>query len=198
MNIVIAAFRSRPVWILLLSLSLLTLIGALSPLNQWLEFRRPELMSGQIWRPFTAWMAQLNLNHWLVNQWGLVLMALVLPPRLKTADALALVWVWVFASVMLLVSDYRQYAGLSGLLYGWLVWSVLRSPYYPLWLRWAVVGVLTVKVVQENLPGAHGSALVSGWISGNIAVQSHAWGLTAGWLALLGAWLAPRFIRPAP
>lgn len=188
-----AALRSRPVWLLLLALSLLTLVGALAPLNSWLEFRRSDWLAGQLWRPLTAWMAQLNLMHWLVNQWGLILLALVLPPRLSRADVLALVWVWLFASLMLLFSSYWQYAGVSGLLYGWLVWAVIRSPYYPRWLRWVVALILTAKVVQENLPGDHGSELVSAWISGNIAVESHAWGLSAGWTALACCWLWVRF-----
>ncbi|MFG1496658.1 rhombosortase [Saccharospirillum sp. HFRX-1] len=184
-----AAFRSRPLWLLLLSLSLLTLVGALAPINDWLEFRRAPWLEGQLWRPLSAWMAQLNLMHWLVNQWGLILLALVMPPRTSRADVLAFIWVWLFASVMLVFSDYRQYAGLSGLLYGWLVWAVLCSPYYQAWLRWLVALVLTAKVVQENLPGDHGSELVGQWISANIAVESHAWGLLAGWIALAVAWL---------
>ena len=190
-----AAFRSRPLWLLLLSLSLLTLIGALAPINDWLEFRRVQWQAGQLWRPLTAWMAQLNLTHWLINQWGLILLALVMPPRPTRADALAFAWVWLFASVMLVFSSYWQYAGLSGLLYGWLVWAVIRSPYYQLWLRWLVALVLTAKVVQENLPGDHGSELVGNWIAANIAVESHAWGLLAGWIALAIAWLWLRFGR---
>lgn len=192
---ILAAFRSRPLWLLLLSVSLLTLIGALTPINDWLEFRRAPWAAGQLWRPLTAWMAQLNLQHWLVNQWGLILLALVMPMRPARADALAFVWVWLFASVMLVFSDYWQYAGLSGLLYGWLVWAVIRSPYYQLWLRWLVALVLTAKVVQENLPGDHGSELVGNWIAANIAVESHAWGLLAGWAALAITWLWLRFGR---
>lgn len=184
-----AAFRSRPLWLLLLALSLLTLIGSLAPINHWLEFRRPEWLAGQLWRPLTAWIAQLNLTHWLVNQWGLILLALVMPPRPSRGDLLAFIWVWLFASFMLVASFYTQYAGLSGLLYGWLVWAVIRSPYYQRWLRWLVALTLTAKVVQENLPGDHGSELIGQWISANIAVQSHAWGLSAGWMALASCWL---------
>lgn len=190
---ILTVFRSRPLWLMLLGLSLLTLIGALAPLNGWLEFRRAEWLDGQLWRPLTAWMAQLNLTHWLVNQWGLVLLALVMPPRPERADGLAFVWVWLCASLALLLSDYQQYAGLSGLLYGWLVWAVLRSPYYQRWLRWLVVAVLTVKVVQENLPGEHANGFVGDWIAARIAVESHAWGLIAGWLALLADWLRRRW-----
>lgn len=185
----LVAVRSRPLWLWLLAVSALTLIGALEPINTWLEFRRPELQAGEFWRPLTAWLAQLNLQHWLVNQWGLVLLALVMPPKPNRADALALLWVWLAASLLLVASSYQQYAGLSGLLYGWLVWAVLRSPYYPLWLRWAVVVAVSAKVVQENLPGDSAASWVGQWINANIAVESHAWGLVAGWLALLVAWL---------
>ncbi|PTY36425.1 rhombosortase [Saccharospirillum sp. MSK14-1] len=192
---IVAAIRSRPLWILLLSLSLLTLLGAFAPLNDWLEYRQASWLNGQLWRPLTAWMAQLNLVHWLVNQWGLILLALVMPPRPTRTDIGVFVWVWLFASVMLLFSAYWQYAGLSGLLYGWLVWAVMRSPYYAPWLRWLVTLALTAKVAQENLFGEQGSAWVGQWISANIAVESHAWGLIAGWIALAVVWLWHRLQR---
>lgn len=168
---------------LLLVIALLTFIGAWSPINQWLEYQGEWSSNGQVWRPLTAWIAQLNPQHWLINQWGLVLMALLLPPRLERADWLALAWVWVASSAALAFSEYSQYAGLSGLLYGWLLWSLKRSPFYAVWIRWGIIGVLTVKVGYENVVG-QGDSFVSDLIQANVAVLSHAWGLLAGWAAV--------------
>lgn len=191
--------RLTPTLIVLLGLSLLTLAGSWAPLSDGLEFRRADLAEGELWRPVTAWIAQLNLQHWLINQWGLVLLALALPPRLARADWLALGWVWLAASGALVVSAYDHYAGLSGLLYGWLVWALLRSPYYGMALRWGVVLVLSGKVLLENLASRPGveTSFVADLIQADIAVQSHAWGLVAGWLALLAWSMARRGRRQA-
>ena len=175
--------RTTPTQRLLLVIALITFIGAWSPVNQWLEYEGEWSSAGEIWRPLTAWIAQLNPQHWLINQWGLVLMALLLPPRLERQDWLALSWVWLASSAALALSDYNQYAGLSGLLYGWLIWSLMRSPFYVAWLRWGIIGALSIKVGYENLVG-QGDSFVADLIQANVAVQSHAWGLLAGWAAI--------------
>jgi len=183
----------------LLIIAVITFIGAWSPINAVLEYHSDWWIAGEVWRPVTAWIAQLNLQHWLINQWGLVLMALLLPPRLEKADWLALGWVWLASSVALALSEYGQYAGLSGLLYGWLLWSLMRSPFYAPWLRWGIAAILTVKVGHENVPGlaGEGDNYVSEWIQADVAVLSHAWGLVSGWLAigayqLLNVWKRPQ------
>ena len=184
----------------LLIIAVITFIGAWSPMNNVLEYRSEWWGSGEFWRPVTAWIAQLNPQHWLINQWGLVLMALLLPPTLKTADWLALGWVWLASSVALAVSDYGQYAGLSGLLYGWMLWSLMRSPFYAAWLRWGIAAILTVKVGYENIPGlaGEGDNYVSEWIQADVAVLSHAWGLVSGWLAIGVYALLKAGKRPQP
>lgn len=185
-----------PTIITLLVISALTLLGSWKPLSQALAYYDGWFSAGEFWRPLTAWMAQLNVNHWLINQWGLVLMALVLPPRLGSRDIAALVWVWLACSFALATSGYDNYYGLSGLLYGWLLWSIWRSPFYSAWLRWGVVAILTAKVGYENLSVADRSesSLAADFIQASIAVESHAWGLVAGWMAILAArlWAALR------
>ncbi|GGX74511.1 hypothetical protein GCM10007392_47360 [Saccharospirillum salsuginis] len=181
----LAVFTTPTVQALLI-IAVITFVGAWSPINDVLEYRSEWRVAGEFWRPVTAWIAQLNPQHWLINQWGLVLMALLLPTRLEKADWLALGWVWLASSVALAFSDYSQYAGLSGLLYGWLLWSLMRSPFYAAWLRWGIIAILTVKVGHENIPGlaGEGGNYVSEWIQADVAVLSHAWGLISGWLAI--------------
>lgn len=181
-----------PTFRALLVIALVTGIGALSPFNHALEYQAGWWSAGELWRPVTAWISQLNPQHWLINQWGLVLMAMLLPTRLERMDWLALGWVWLAASIALAFSDYRQYAGLSGLLYGWLLWSLARSPHYAAWIKWGIAAVLTIKVGYENLPGlaGQGDSYVSRWIQADVAVRSHAWGLVAGWLAVMALGIA--------
>ena len=175
---------------ILLSISGLCLLGSLSSVSDWLEYHRVAVASGDLWRPLTAWIAQLNPAHWLVNQGGLVLLALLLPGQWQRQDALAFVWVWLLGSVWLAFGPYTQYAGLSGLLYGWLMWALWRSPHYSGLIRGVVALVLVTKVVAENLSGPYvgGASGVSVFIRGDIAVQSHLAGLMAGVLAVLLAW----------
>lgn len=175
---------------ILLSISALCLLGSLAGVSDWLEYHRFAVVNGDVWRPFTAWVAQLNPSHWLVNQGGLVLLALLLPGQWQRQDTLAFVWVWLLCSLWLAFGPYTQYAGLSGLLYGWLFWALWRSPHYSALIRLAVALILAIKVMTENLSGpyAGGASGVSVFIRGDIAVQSHLAGLVAGFLAVLSAW----------
>jgi len=175
---------------ILLSISVLCLLGSLASVSDWLEYHRFAVASGDLWRPLTAWVAQLNPSHWLVNQGGLVLLALLLPGQWQRQDTLAFVWVWLLCSLWLTFGPYTQYAGLSGLLYGWLIWGLWRSPHYSGLIRLVVALVLVTKVVTENLSGPYegGASGVSVFIRGDIAVQSHLVGLVAGLVAVLLAW----------
>ncbi|MEX1214324.1 rhombosortase [Saccharospirillum sp.] len=174
----------------LLSISVLCLLGSLAGVTDWLDYQRLAVAAGEVWRPLTAWVAQLNPSHWLVNQGGLVLLALLLPGRWQCQDTLAFGGVWLLCSIWLALGPYQQYAGLSGLLYGWLIWALWRSPHYSGLIRLAVAVVLVVKVITENLSGPYsgGASGVSMFIRGDIAVQSHLAGLVAGLLAVLVAW----------
>ncbi|WP_320824672.1 rhombosortase [Reinekea sp.] len=176
----------------LLWLALATLLCTQPLVADWLQYDAAQTRAGQIWRPFTAWLVQLNLRHWLLNQWGLVVMALLVPPRWSVSDRLGLLTVWVVASLMLVWSDYGLYVGLSGLLYGWLVVVAARSPYYSSRVRLIFIAALTVKVLAENgwlpLPS---SSWVGDFIDADIAYRSHLWGLLAGLTFSALRWLVP-------
>jgi len=176
----------------LLWLSLGTLLCTLPLVAEWLQYSAEQTRAGQIWRPFSAWLVQLNLRHWLLNQWGLVVMALLLPHRWSVSDRLGLVFVWLVASLMLVWSDYGRYVGLSGLLYGWLVVAAAQSPYYSARVRLIFIAALTVKVLAENgwlpLPS---SSWVGDFIDADIAYRSHLWGLLAGLTFSALRWLVP-------
>ncbi|MHA7878490.1 MAG: rhombosortase [Saccharospirillum sp.] len=178
----------------LLACSSLTLLASWAPLSSWLAYDQSWLEQRHLWRPLTASLAQLHWKHWLLNQWGLVVMALLLPARPRRADALAMAFVWLVVSASLPLSGYADYAGLSGVLYGWLIWSLLNSPHYPPWLMLTAAVGLSLKVVIENLPG--GSALfnasTAAFIDAEVAVRAHLFGLVSGWLAVLVArWRQP-------
>jgi rhomboid family GlyGly-CTERM serine protease len=175
---------------ILLAISAICFLGSLGPVSALLAYEHLLVATGDLWRPLTAWVAQLNPSHWLVNQGGLVLLALLLPGRWQRQDTLAFVWVWLLCSLWLALGPYARYAGLSGLIYGWLIWALWRSPHYHRLIRLTVAVVLVAKVVTENLAGPHGAGAsgVSAFIRADIAVQSHLAGLLGGLFAVLFAW----------
>ena len=178
----------------LLWLSFGTLLCSLPLLSEALQYDAAKTAMGQLWRPFTAWLVQLNLRHWLLNQWGLVVMGLLLPPRISLADGVGLVTVWLVASLTLWASDYGLYVGLSGLLYGWLVVLAAQSPYYSLPVRLVFIAAVSVKVCAENgwvsmpMPS---SSWVGDFIEADIAYRAHLWGLLAGLGFSALRWLVP-------
>lgn len=182
-----ASSLALPTLVWLVGCALLTLAASVQPLSAWLSYDQGWFERGQLWRPVTASIAQLHLKHWVLNQWGLILMALLLPARLARIDMVAFLFVWLTVSISLTVSGYSDYAGLSGVIYGWLIWSLLTSPHYPSWLLLTVALGVSLKVVVENLPGM--SQLLNdstaGFIDAEIAVRAHLWGLVSGWLISL-------------
>lgn len=172
--------------IVLLLLSIATFLGTLPWALEWFAFHADTFQAGQRWRPYTAWLTQLNFRHWMLNQWGVVVMAVLLPKRLLWWQWLGFVVMWVFTSIALAHSSYESYVGLSGLLYGWLIWSAYISPFYSHWIKLLFISALSIKVFSENgfLPLPQ-SDWVGGFIKAKVAHESHLWGLLSG-LVVIG------------
>lgn len=181
-------------YLFLVALAALTLLATSQPLYETLYFDATLVSHGQIWRPFTTWLVQANVEHWLVNLWGLVVIAIVIPRRLSRVNVVGMTAIWLLSSVCLWLSDYQAYVGLSGLLYGLLFWSIAQSPFYGKPIKAAVLGAIIVKVVVENsaLPWFK-EAWLSQWIGSEIAHESHAWGLVSGIIVFAGYSLFQRF-----
>ena len=174
--------------IALLALSLLTLAGIAPWSLEHLAYRAEAFQNGQFWRPFTAWMTQLNWRHWLLNQWGVLIMLLLLPKQLRYWQWLGYAVMWLLTSWALADSDYSSYVGLSGVLYGWLIWSAYLSPYYAPWVKVVFIAALSIKVFSENgyLPLPH-SEWVADFIQSRVAHESHLWGLLSGFAVIVAA-----------
>jgi rhomboid family GlyGly-CTERM serine protease len=171
--------------IVLLLLSIATLAGTLSWSLATLAYEADAFQAGQWWRPFSAWITQLNLRHWILNQWGIVVMVILLPKRLSWWQWTGFVVMWLVTSMALAMSDYSNYVGLSGLLYGWLIWSAFLSPFYTRWIKLIFIGALSIKVFSENgwLPLPQ-SEWVGSFIQARVAHESHLWGLLSGFLVI--------------
>jgi rhomboid family GlyGly-CTERM serine protease len=186
--------NSTAVW--LVCLSLITLLASWAPIVEVGSYQAEATAGGQWWRPFSAWICQLNFNHWAINQWGLVVMLFFLPKRLPLIVLLALAWVWLASSVMLLGSSYDAYVGLSGLLYGWLVISAYYSPYYSGRLKAVFIAALAFKVFLENgifFGFVWESQMLESVLRAPVAHLSHLWGLSSGLVFLSLALFRARF-----
>lgn len=190
----IAINRLSPIHISLIVCAILTLAGSFSFSNSILMYDSDLFAQGQWWRPLTAWAAQLNLKHWLLNQWGLIVMAVLLPRRLGIPESLGFLVIWLLSSAALGLSSYANYVGLSGLLYGWLIYSAVLSPYYSRLIQSIFVLSLSVKVFSENgflpLPGGD---WVGAFIGAEVAHLSHLWGLLSGYFVIASLWIFRRF-----
>lgn len=185
-----------PVRITLVLVLLVTLIGAVPVVSDLLMFEAQLFDQGEKWRALTAWISQLNYKHWLLNQWGVIMMLVLLPPKIKRIEALSFVFVWLSCSIALALSDYPNYVGLSGLLYGWLLIAAYLTPFYSNWIKTVFCAVLSFKVLSENgilpLPD---SGWVGDFIGAQVAYQSHLWGLISGYVAIVVLWVLGRFAK---
>lgn len=189
-----------PARLFLLLLSVAMFMGSTGLAQEWLAYDAEAFKGGQWWRALSSWVTQLNLRHWLLNQWGLIAMWLLLPAHVRRSTWIGLTFVWLVASLCLSLSDYDNYVGLSGLLYGWLVVSAAHSPFYELRVKAIFIGVLSVKVISENL-GIAGleESWVGDFISATVAHESHFWGWMAGIVFILGQQIFQRFLsKPMP
>lgn len=194
-----------PVRVGLLCIAVVCLLCSYSPISNLLYYDQHLVVGGQYWRPLTAWLVQLNEKHWLLNMWGLVVLALLLPTRLSRSSLAGFAFVWIVSSLLLAMSDYQSYVGLSGLLYGWLAWGAFLSPNYSKLIKFVFVIAVSTKVVAENLPSSwlrdgifanELSYLSSDWVAkfldADVAHLSHAWGLFAGLLYIMISWTVQR------
>lgn len=179
---------------LLIALALFCLLLTQSSIQDFFFFDAQLVADGQWWRPFSAWFTQLNFRHWLLNSWGIILMWLLLPKHLSRRLLLGFLFIWLGASGLLLRSDYSQYVGLSGLLYGWLLWSVYLSPHYAWQVKGLIALFLIVKVGYDQwLVFAAPSSSLAQWLGSDIAYEAHAWGLVMALLVLLCDYAFQRF-----
>lgn len=175
--------RNNSSLLVLIGLSVFTLIGSLPLIASVAAFNADLYAQGEWWRPFSAWLCQLNFAHWAINQWGLVVMAILLPKKMTPNVVLGFFAVWLVSSLCLMSSDYQGYVGLSGLLYGWLVIAAVVSPYYSNAIKALFILMISGKVFLENglLFGIHWhSELLENLLQSSVAHESHLWGLLSG------------------
>ncbi|MCA6064883.1 rhombosortase [Thalassolituus marinus] len=144
-----------------------------------LRFDRTLIDQGEVWRLFTAHFVHLSWNHALGNSAGLLLANYIAG---KSFQQSGMACFFVFSALFtglclwLFAGDLYRYVGLSGVLHGLLVWSMLRTPYYPSLIKALFVGVIIVKVIWEQTPFYNDLALQD-IIGGRVEARAHLFGL---------------------
>ncbi len=168
-----------------IGLALLCLLPTLLPAagQDWLEYRRAAILSGEIWRLWSGHCVHYSAPHALRDGLAAAALALALRDE-RTLWRLALIAPAISLVLLLMVPDMAVYRGASGLdlaLAGMLLRHLaLQQPAWRPGLH-AVMAVLLGKMLADALgldvaltslpPGVH------------VAWQAHAAGLTLGWLS---------------
>lgn len=149
--------------------------------HEYLQYERPALLEGQIWRLWTAHMVHLGWNHYALNAAGLLLVWL-----LFRHTASICVWGWHFLFAGLVTSlgllwlnpDLVWYVGLSGVLHALFIAGLLADMRSHAGLGWLVLTGFAGKIILEQtygpLPGSEQSA------GGPVVVDAHLYGAIAG------------------
>ena len=150
------------------------------------RYVRSAILQGEWWRLLSAHLDHLGWAHLALNSAFLALLLALFKPLQSLAKTL-LLWLLICLVIsfsMLLFSPQLQwYVGLSGSLYGLLVFGLVRDESYATGLRFISSLIVVAKVVFEQIEGA--STQVSQIISGPVAEESHLYGLMAGGLMVL-------------
>ena len=137
--------------------------------------------AGQWWRLLTANLVHTNLNHWLLNSAGLLMIWWIFQGQLKPQSWTLLLIIMAplhLALLYWLAPDLKWYVGLSGLLHAWLAAAAVFDTRGHYWVGYFLLAGLIGKVTWEFFYGA--SAQVSEFIEASIATEAHLAGIIVG------------------
>lgn len=168
--------------------ALVVLLQSLPPhWRQGLRYEHAALSNGEVWRALTGHVLHLGWTHMALNLAGLWLCCLLAGRSMSGRQLLTRLLtlsLGVSALLYALSPQVSHYVGLSGVLYGLLLWALLpqirrRDPLLAL-------GVLMLVSWAAWQLHAGGDPREEAWIGGRIIVQAHLYGLGVA----MAAWLA--------
>jgi rhomboid family GlyGly-CTERM serine protease len=178
-------------WVFGLFAIMLVLALAHSWVNPWLAYDRNAVLDGQLWRLLTCHFVHLNLNHFLLDGSGFLLVWWVFQDVL-TRRLLAW-WLGISAPIcgLLLLADpgLQGYVGLSGLLHGWLVIALLAGWRTAPWLHSLALLLVAGKLAYEQ-SRFYDADYLGNLIHGSVYASAHLDGALTGLgiMLLLGGW----------
>ena len=154
-----------------------------------LRFDHGALAQGELWRAFTGHFLHLGWRHMALNLVGLWLCCALAGPRMSSLTLLARLFTLALGVSALLYGlspQVSDYVGLSGVLYGLLLWTLLAQVHRRDALSVLALAALVAWAAWQAHAGAnpHEEAL----LGGRIIVQAHLYGLAVG----LAGWVIER------
>jgi rhomboid family GlyGly-CTERM serine protease len=180
-----------------LALTLWVLVfSCLSPwVFEYLSLERAAVAQGQAWRLLTDNLVHFGWAHTAMNLGAFLLCSFGLLPQYNLPRFITLLLVCCLAvgvGIYLLNPEYGTYAGLSGAIHGLIIAGLLQSTLHPLWLRAAALGIVVVKLVQEQSPNYQATDLQN-LIPVPVAADAHLYGALAGLTFVIADWLLTEF-----
>ena len=151
--------------------------------NPWLDYREADIRAGQWWRLATSHLVHINLWHMAMNLAGFLLCCYFFTDIYTRRIFVA--WLGcapVLGILFLLFDDMPgSYAGLSGLLHGWLVLALVAGFRGHPWLHGLVLALVSGRLIWEQMPG-YDVDYLRDYIDASVHVNAHLYGAFLGLL----------------
>ena len=152
------------------------------PVNDVLMYNQAAIADGQWWRLVTGHFVHLNHWHLLLNLGGFLLCCYFFSDVYDRH--LFFLWLLVSAPIVGLVFYFvddlaGNYAGLSGLLHGWLIIALIVGWRTHPWIHALVLALITGRLIWEQLPG-YDADYLRDYIDGAVHVNAHLYGALVG------------------
>jgi len=173
--------KGRLVFFALLIVILLLLFAS-SDLYGLMRYSRPEILSGQLWRIFTAHFVHLNFYHGLLN---LVAFGIIMASFAHKLDLIywlgfgVIVCFCTSLGLLVFSPEVIGYVGFSGVLHGLFAIGVVLCFFHDSKFYALVLLVLLVKLTREQLPGFDVNHMAFA-IDGAVIVDAHLYGAIVG------------------
>lgn len=159
-----------------------------------LEYHGDKIANGEFWRFLTGHLVHSNTWHMLLNLSSLVFIGLLFSSLLS-----GVVWALAFLFCSLLVSacywfitpEFKIYVGLSAALYGVIIIGALQDLRENKMIAGALLVIVTGRVIWQQFDGASDSLAVM--VESRVAIESHLYGISAGYLFSLLHYLFYRY-----
>ncbi|MDP5460211.1 rhombosortase [Alishewanella sp. HL-SH06] len=167
-----------------------------SPLawHELLQYSRPAIGQGEVWRVLTGHLLHSNAYHLLMNMVGLLLIMLIhghLPGRLAFGWQLLILGLGTSAGLWWLAPDMLYYVGLSGVLHGILCYGAVIDIKQGFRTGYLILAGVLVKILSEQFSAP--DLALAAQINADVAIDAHLFGASVG--CLLGLVLLSRTPR---
>ncbi len=156
-------------------------VSALQGFSGALEFDRQQILSGEIWRLWTAHLVHTNVLHMLLNIAAALVIYFGFFAKIKLGELLAcgfLFSILISLALLAILPGLDWYNGLSGLLHALVAYFSIRLAMGEARVYWLVLGAVWLKVLSEAIGANLGYTNLLGDM--NVITDAHLIGVFIG------------------